>query len=199
MQNSPTLPGKFFRAACVFEAALTLLAIVLGWFLNVDPFATLKFDEHALLNGILLTLPMVLLFFATQELPYEPIQEIRQLLLDTLGARLYRCHWTDLLILASIAGFSEEVLFRGTIQPWLEDAIGVMAGLVISNAIFALVHAVTRLYAILAFLMGLYLGISLDYGDERSLLTPVVIHGLYDFIAFLIILRDFRKNHNHLV
>lgn len=180
--------------ACYFEAALTLVAIGVGWLTAIDPFADLKFNEQALANGLLLTLPLLLLFFAMQELPLQALEKIRQLLLEALGARLYLCHWTDLLILASIAGFSEEVLFRGALQPWLENVTGITNGLLISNAIFALVHAVTPLYAALAMLMGLYLGISLDYGAERNLLTPIVIHSLYDFIAFIVILRNYRKS-----
>lgn len=195
MSNSSSMPDSFFRAACYFESALTLVAIVLGWLLNVDPFTDLTFNEQSLANGLLLTLPLVLLFFAMQQLPYVPLQHIRTLLLETLGARLHRCHWTDLLILAAIAGFSEEALFRGVLQPWLENITSLTAGLILSNVAFALVHAVTPLYAALAMLMGLYLGMSLDYGGERNLLTPIVIHALYDFIAFTVILRDYR---NHL-
>lgn len=194
MPNSNSPPDSFFRVACYFEAALTLLAMLLGWLLDVNPFANLAFDEQSLAIGILLTLPLLLLFFAMQQLPYKPLQQIRDMLQVTLGARLNRCHWTDLLILAGIAGFSEEALFRGMLQPWLEDTTGITAGLIISNIVFALVHAVTPLYALLAMLMGLYLGLSLDYGGERNLLTPIVIHGLYDFIAFIVILRDYRNS-----
>lgn len=195
MQKSPSSSDGFFRAACYFEATLTLVAVLLGWLGNVDPFAYLNFDEQALAKGIVLTLPLVLLFFAMQQLRYGPLHEIRVLLLETLGSRLYRRHWTDIVILAAIAGFSEELLFRGALQPWLENAMGMTAGLLLSNVVFALVHAVTPLYALLAMLMGLYLGFSLDYGGERQLLTPIVVHGFYDFIAFVFILRDYRNSH----
>ena len=194
MSNSTSVTNSFFRMACYFEAALTLLAVGVGWLTDIDPFVALTFNEHAIANGMLLTLPLLLLFFTMQELPIQALEKIRLLLLETLGARLYRCHWTDLLILAVIAGFSEEVLFRGALQPWLENATGLTNGLLISNVIFALVHAVTPLYAVLAMLMGLYLGMSLDYGAERNLLTPIVIHSLYDFIAFIVILRNYRKS-----
>jgi membrane protease YdiL (CAAX protease family) len=114
------------------------------------------------------------------------------LLLETLGARLQNRQWSDLLILAAIAGFSEEVLFRGFIQPWAEQLTDITTGLIISNLVFALLHAVTPLYAVLAFLMGIYLGLSLDYGEERNLMTPIIIHGVYDFVAFLAIVRSYR-------
>jgi hypothetical protein len=194
MSNSNSAPDSFYRVACYFEAALTLLAMLLGWILDVNPFANLDFNEQGLAVGILLTLPLLLLFFAMQQLPYAPLQTIRDLLMETLGSRLHRRHWTDLLILAGIAGFSEEVLFRGMLQPWLENATGMTTGLFISNILFALAHAVTPLYALLALLMGLYLGMSLDYGGERNLLTPIIIHGLYDFVAFIVILRNYRNS-----
>jgi len=194
MQKAPSEPDRFFRMACYFEGALTLVAVLVGWLTDIDPFAHLIFAESALASGILLTLPLLLLFFALQHLPIPAIENIRKLLFETLGTRLHRSHWTDLLILAAIAGFSEEVLFRGALQPWLENVSGPMLGLIVSNVIFAMAHAVTPLYAILAFVMGVYLGLSLDYGGERNLLVPVIIHAAYDFVAFIAILRSYRNS-----
>ncbi len=116
------------------------------------------------------------------------------MLFETLGPGLHRYHWTDLLILASIAGLSEELLFRGVIQPWIESSWGMTAGLVGSNIIFGLAHAVTPLYAVLATLVGIYLSLSLDYGGDRNLLVPIVIHGLYDFLAFIALMRAYRAS-----
>lgn len=194
MHNATSETDSFFRMACYFEAALVLVALLLGWLTEVDPFINLFFVESALANGLILTLPLLLLFFAMQQFPLRALEKIKALLQETLGARLHRRHWTDLLILASIAGFSEEVLFRGALQPWLENALGATPGLLLSNVIFAMAHAVTPLYAVLAFLMGLYLGISLDYGGERNLFTPIVIHAAYDFVAFMVILRNYRHS-----
>jgi membrane protease YdiL (CAAX protease family) len=61
-----------------------------------------------------------------------------------------------------------------------------------SNIVFGLAHALTPLYFVLATLVGIYLGLSLDYGGERNLLTPIIIHGLYDFLAFLALMRAYR-------
>jgi len=187
-------PDSFFRLACWFEGALILVALLVGWLTDIDPFAELNFAELALFNGALLTLPLLLLFCVLQQLPFPSLRHIRELLLETLGSKLHERHWTDLLILACIAGFSEELLFRGTLQPWLEHKTSPATGLLLSNAMFALAHAITPLYAVLAMLMGIYLGMSLDYSGERQLLTPIAIHTFYDFFAFLIIMRDYRRS-----
>ena len=181
---------QFFRIACYFEASLAIVAIVFGWLFSIDPIAELYFTESAVWQGLLATLPLLVLFFAIQAMPYKALIDIRRLLQESLGEHLRDRHWSDLLVLAAIAGFSEELLFRGLIQQGLEQAWGIQAGLWVSSLIFALAHAVTPLYAIMAFLMSLYLGVSMDFGAERNLLTPMVIHGFYDFVAFVVIVKQ---------
>lgn len=193
MSSQTSAPEPFFRFACIFEASLSLVALGIAWLASIDPFADLNYSEPALANGLIETLPVTLLFFALQALPYRPLQQIRQMLLETIGAKFNDRNWSDLLVLALIAGFSEELLFRGVLQPWLEQLTGMLGGLLLSNLLFALVHAVTPLYASLALLMGVYLGLSLDYGGSRNLLTPMVVHALYDFVAFVAILRQYRQ------
>lgn len=183
---------NLFNLACYFEASLVIVAVVLGWFLGIDPFKNIIFSEPAIFIGLLGTLPLILLFIALNQIDNRYLQQIRQILLDTFGPAMHQQHWTNLLVLAAIAGSAEEILFRGVIQPWMESSWGVTAGLIGSNIIFGLVHAVTPLYAVLATLVGIYLGLSLDYGGQRNLLTPIIIHGLYDFLAFLMILSSYR-------
>lgn len=185
-------PDTFFKQACYFEASLIVVAVVLGWIAGINPFENLYFSESAIAYGILGTVPLFIMFVALELLRIDSLAYIRRLLIDTLGPSLNRYHWTDVFMLAAIAGVSEEILFRGVIQPWMESSLGMMAGLIGSNIIFGLVHAVTPLYALLAALMGLYLGWSLDYGGDRNLLTPIIIHGLYDFLAFMALIRAYR-------
>jgi uncharacterized protein len=184
---------NFFKTACYFEAALILVAIALGWIANINPFEYLYFSEQAIGFGILGTLPLFLLFLASEQTNLEALQGIRKVLLETLCPSLYQHHWTDLLVLAAIAGISEELLFRGVLQPWLERAWGMDAGLIISSLIFGLIHAVTPLYALLAGLISLYLGLSLDYGGDRNVLTPIMIHTLYDFLVFLALIKSYKQ------
>jgi len=183
----------FFRTACVFEVSLIVVALLLGWLADIDPFALLYFSEPALAIGIVGTVPLMLLFLAMEYLPQKSLLDIKDLLLRTLAPSLHQRHWTDLLLLATIAGVSEELLFRGVIQPWITASWGFTAGLTISNIIFGLVHAVTPLYAVLVTVVGIYLSVSMDMGNgDSNLLIPIVIHSLYDFFAFIMLIRLYR-------
>jgi len=189
MDNS----AHFFRTACLFEASLIVVALLVGWMADIDPFALLYFSEPALAIGLVGTLPLVLLFFALEYLPQKSVVAIKDLLLRTLAPSLQQRHWTDLLVLALIAGVSEELLFRGVLQPMLTGWWGFTAGLTISNIIFGLAHAVTPLYAVLVTVVGIYLSLSMDMGDgDSNLLIPIVIHSLYDFFAFIMLMRLYR-------
>ena len=168
-----------------------MIAFVIGALVDIDPLASLKLDLSAVVWGVLGTLPMYFAFTLTYDLP--ALREIKALLRDRLGPLLAACPWPALLYLGVLAGVTEEILFRGCLQPWLEKDWGWLGGLVFSNLIFALVHWITPLYALLAGLSGLYLGLALDAGDERNLLTPLLIHTLYDFLAFSVVAHTYRQ------
>lgn len=194
MKKIPLENENFFKFACYFEGSLILVAIILGWFSGIDPFENFHFTELSVFYGLMGTAPLFLVFMALYQIEIEALKKIKNLLLETLGPSLHQHNWADLFVLAAIAGISEEILFRGVLQPWMESSWGMAAGLIGSNILFGLVHAVTPLYAVLATLVGIYLGLFLDYGGERNLLTPVIIHGLYDFLAFIVIMRAYRAN-----
>jgi membrane protease YdiL (CAAX protease family) len=192
MENTPIKPENFFKTACYFEGSLIFVAVVLGWIADINPFENLHYSENAVIYGLLGTVPLFLIFLAMEHMTNSSVQKVRQVLLETLGSSLHQYNWADLFILATIAGVSEELLFRGVIQPWMENSWGMTVGLIASNIVFGLVHAITPLYAVLATCVGIYLGLFLDYGGERNLLTPMVIHGTYDFLAFLSIMKTYR-------
>jgi len=192
MENTPIKLENFFKTACYFEGSLIFVAVVLGWIADINPFEHMYFSENAVMYGLFGTLPLFLMFLAMEHMPFPSVQTIRKVLIDTMAPGLHRNHWADLFILAVIAGVSEEVLFRGVIQPWMENLWGMSVGLIASNILFGLVHAITPLYAVLATCVGIYLGLFLDYGGERNLLTPIVIHSVYDFLAFLAIMKTYR-------
>jgi uncharacterized protein len=184
--------GNFLALALVFEGGLAAVAFLLGWFTGVNPIRHLSFSGPALAWATAGTIPLALLFLISFRFPFGSLQTIKRLLIETLGPYLNTCRWYDLFFLALLAGVGEELFFRGFLQLWLEDIGGPLSGLLGSNLLFALAHFITRTYALLAGLMGVYLGLLLDAGEQRNLLTPIAVHTAYDFLAFVVVARTFR-------
>ncbi|MDD1617424.1 MAG: abortive infection protein [Methylococcaceae bacterium NSP1-2] len=92
--------------------------------------------------------------------------------------------------------FKTACLFEASlIVPWITASWGIVAGLWVSNIIFGVVHAVTPLYALLVTFVGLYLSLSMEVGGgENNLLIPIIIHSLYDFLAFIALMRMYRAS-----
>ena len=105
--NNHTTPDNFFNKACSFEASLIVVAVVFGWIADINPFANLYFSETAVAYGVLGTMPLLLLLLGLEQINGDALVKIKHLLLDTLGPSLHRYHWTDLFMLAAIAGLSQ--------------------------------------------------------------------------------------------
>jgi hypothetical protein len=175
----------------VFEGGLTPAAIALGWLLGSPPLATFHFDWRDALLGVAATLPPLGLFWLCLVCPWRPFAEIARITVETLVPLFRDCQLMQLAIIAALAGVGEEMLFRGVVQAASAQEIGgpygVWLGLLIAAVLFGLLHSITPTYAILAGLIGLYLGgLWLASGN---LLTPIVAHGAYDFVALLYLAR----------
>ena len=81
----------------------------------------------------------------------------------------------DLVAISLIAGIAEEVLFRGVIQTQL--------GILPASVLFGLAHLITPTYAVIATIMGIYIGILYQVFD--SLFIPIQLHFIYDLFALL--------------
>jgi membrane protease YdiL (CAAX protease family) len=83
------------------------------------------------------------------------------------------------------------MLFRGLVQNGLAERFGLpfgpWIGLLVASAVFGLAHMISTTYALVAMVIGIYLGLLLVVTD--SIATPIVAHGLYDFVALLYLLR----------
>lgn len=183
---------QFLNLAALFEGGLIALAFFLGWLVEVDPLQSFAWEWKAAAWGAAAAVPLFWLFLFSQQFPVGPLQPIKRFLVETLGPPLSSCRWYDLVGLAVLVGFSEELLFRGLVQPWFEGWWGWRTALVATNMIFGLAHSITPLYAVVAGLTGVYLSLLLDVPAERNLLAPVVTHGLYDYLAFLLVVRAYR-------
>src|SRR5262249_40898930 len=94
----------------------------------------------------------------------------------------------DLAVISLVAGFGEEMLFRGVMQGVLGRWLGAGYGLTIAAVAFGLLHLITPTYALLATLCGVYFG-GLILLTE-NLLVVIVPHALYDFLALLYLVRS---------
>ena len=173
--------SRFLLMATLFEGGLWILAEGIGSFLHIDPMSELSANPDALLYALGGTLPLYLILLLGDRLP--SLAALKNLLVDRLGKLLATMSRLEILYLGFLAGTTEEFLFRGVLQPWFEREWGWISGIFLSNLIFALVHWVTPTYALVAGLIGGYLGLSLDFGPDRNLAIPILIHSLYDIIA----------------
>lgn len=187
----PLSKSQFLWIATAFEGGLVLIAYALGYWVSIDPLASLRLDVTAAFWGVLGSLLLFVLFVVSERM--EAARRIREFLIDKLGGLLAGCSSLELLYLGFLAGITEEILFRGVLQTWLERDWGWAGGLVFSNLIFALVHWITPSYALLAGLCGLFLGLMLDIGPERNLLAPILTHAIYDFLAFKVVVQAWRE------
>jgi uncharacterized protein len=92
------------------------------------------------------------------------------------------------LLVALAAGIGEELLFRGLMQHglaqwWSGHWWGWLAAWLLTALVFGICHWISGMYAIMAFLAGLYLGALLLVFD--NLLVPITAHALYDLAALL--------------
>ncbi|AAU91454.1 hypothetical protein MCA2452 [Methylococcus capsulatus str. Bath] len=101
----------------MFEGGLLLLAFGFGGLAGVDPVAALRFDLDGLVYGLAGTLPLYLVFQWSYNTHVASLREIKRVLVDRLGPLLAGCGMADLLFLGFLAGFTEEILFRGSFSP----------------------------------------------------------------------------------
>ncbi len=198
--NDNFSPSRFFPLqAALFEASLALLAFILGWLLNQSLLKNLHWNFPAVRWGVVAVLPLLALLLACEHASWRPLRQVRRVLDELVAPMFSKCRWSELAAIALLAGVGEEMLFRGVLQAatanWTGDflphsptaaAIGDWLAIVAVAIVFGLLHAVSAGYAVLATLMGIYLGwLFLATGN---LAVPIVTHGVYDFVALVYIL-----------
>ncbi|MFH1266819.1 MAG: CPBP family intramembrane glutamic endopeptidase, partial [Planctomycetota bacterium] len=180
-------PRNLVLIAVVFEGGLGVVALALGWLLGYPPLEAVCWTVPAAIWGTAAGLPMLVLLLATARVPVWPFSDLLRVV-DELLVPLFRgCRVVDLAVISALAGWGEELLFRGVIQEavagWAGGPWGVWVGLAVASVLFGLAHAITVSYFLLAALMGLYLGGLWIASD--NLLVPIMAHAVYDFLALV--------------
>jgi membrane protease YdiL (CAAX protease family) len=174
--------------ALLVEGGLAGVAWALGWLVGVSPWETLRWDVRDAAWGGVATLALLPLLAVCTHSTWPPLARIRRFVDATVRPLFAACTRLDLALIALAAGVGEESLFRGVIQPALGRSLGTGPALAATSVLFGLLHPITPTYAVLAGLIGAYLGgVWLATGN---LLVVVIAHALYDFIALIDLLRD---------
>ena len=70
----------------------------------------------------------------------------------------------------------------------MRNAAQELRGLLAASVLFGLAHPITPAYAVLAAMIGVYLG-WLWLAFDKNLLVPITAHALYDFLALIYLVR----------
>jgi predicted enzyme related to lactoylglutathione lyase/membrane protease YdiL (CAAX protease family) len=174
-------------AGVASEVALLAAALALAWYLDISPFYRLRLDAAAILYGLLATAPMLVLLRWCLRTTWGPIRRLVATVEQHLRPYLRHATVGGIVLLSLTAGVAEEILFRGVIQTGLESRVPAAAAVVVAALLFGLAHWLTLTYAVLAGLIGAYLGAVYVLTD--NLLAPIVAHSTYDAVALWILAR----------
>lgn len=176
--------SRFLTLVAWVQGGVLLLAFLIGWMIQLDPLSLVHWDGRSFVFGLLAVVPMLGLY------AFSP--GLRKLAIDALGESLSRCRWYDLVLLAALAGVGEELLFRGVIDSGL-SRINPWLALIVSNVAFGLLHAMSRNYFLATTVIGLAMHFLANATGERNLLAPMLAHGVYDYIAFHLLIREWKR------
>ncbi len=177
--------------AVLVEGGLALVAALLAWLLGVrlrDQFPSASQPlAVAAARGVVVALPMLSLFWILVRSQRPTLRHLRQQVEWLVREMFPAGSAAQFGLVALLAGVGEELLFRGVVQTKLSEWTTPAAGLILASLLFGAAHALSKLYFVLATVIGLYLGwFAQHYGE---LVTPIVAHALYDFLALVYLSR----------
>jgi CAAX protease family protein len=153
----------------------------------VSPFGQLRLDAAAVGYGIAATLPMLGLLRWCLRTEWGPMRRLVRLIEEQLTPYMAGASAGGIVLLSLLAGFGEEVLFRGVIQAGLAERLPAWLAVGAAALLFGVAHWLTMSYAAFATLIGIYLGVL--FLVTGNLLVPIVTHALYDVVALSVLVR----------
>ena len=206
MQEKFRPTTSFAFTAGLFEAMLLLVAVGAGWLLHIAPLETIHGSVRAALIGSIAALPALGVMIVCVRWPGQWFAQLRAVV-DQLLIPLFRqLTLAEMAIISLLAGPGEEVLFRGVLQAaiarWLGgSATGAatwggslpdwMAAATVA-LLFGLAHSVNFGYALLAVVVGFYLGWL--WMATGNLTVPIAAHAVYDFLALVYLVKIRGRN-----
>jgi membrane protease YdiL (CAAX protease family) len=189
--TEPTSRTDGFPMAVMVEGAVALVAIAAAWLFNVpvrDQMPSYGLPlAWAAARGVIATVPMLILFWWLVHSDWTTLRELRTQVVRLINAMFPQANLGQLGMVSVLAGVGEELLFRGVLQTIIGWWTPPVAAIVITALLFGLLHALSKVYFVLATLIGLGLGWMTWYYND--LVGPMVAHSLYDFLALLYLSR----------
>lgn len=155
-----------------------------GVLLHASPLDRFSFSLADALFGAAATGPLVLLLFWFMRTDIRALARFRQSQIDFFADIGFKFTPHRIALLAVAAGISEELLFRGVFQSWIERGMPLVWAIVLPNILFGALHARTSLYAFIAGLVGVYMGVL--FAATGNVLAPIVTHAIYDWVALVV-------------
>jgi membrane protease YdiL (CAAX protease family) len=187
MENNLLGRRQLVTLAILVEGGLAVLALLAGWCFDVPFWERISWNGAAICRGVLVSVPMLLLFLGCLSRPVGPLRSLKRFADEVIRPLFEPCTLLELAIISLLAGVGEEALFRGVVQHILCDLMGPWGGIILTAALFGAAHPISVSYFLLATLMGVYLGWVCVFFD--NLLTVIVAHALYDFVALVVLCR----------
>ncbi len=187
-------PRSLILFAFAFELALGLVGWGIAWGAGL-PLAEVLWPAGGVAAafglGLVATLPLLALLAILVRSRRRPVVELLRKVKGLLRVLFAHGHIWQVAAIALAAGFGEEMLFRGALQPLFVQWTSPLVGLIAASLLFGAVHAATPAYFLFATIVGLYLGsITLWTGE---ILSVSIAHALYDFLAIMYLLARMRR------
>ncbi len=187
MSAAPKDDPKLLAIALAGTAFLGVIAFVLS-VVTATPLAP-QFQWSVLdaFIGVVGAVPLCLFlwwFMTTRRPVYVRFREDQIDFFSQIGFRFTPLR---IVLMAMFAGIFEEVLFRGALQSALVKISPLLVAILVSNLIFGAVHWRTSLYALIASVIGVWMGVL--FALTNNLITPILTHAVYDLIALWVTAR----------
>lgn len=175
---------RTFATALGGTAFLGLIAYGLSLFFNTPLAPMLYWSTEDALIGVAATVPLAVFLWWFMQSKISLIADFRQAQIEFFAAVGFEFTPFRIALMALFAGLFEELLFRGAIQTALTGALPLALAIGVSSILFGVVHWRTWLYALIATLIGVWLGVL--FAITGNLLAPIITHALYDVIALVV-------------
>lgn len=176
--------GRTFLVVLAGALMMIALAYGLGALLGVSPHGKLAVRILDILLGAAATGPLILLLLWFMRTDIPVLVRFRLSQLEFFAKIGFAFTPTRIALLAVGAGLSEELLFRGVFQTWIDSGAPLAVAIIAPNIVFGALHARTSLYAFIAGLVGVYMGVL--FAATGNVMAPIITHALYDWVALVI-------------